>query len=345
MGVKTQRIQVAGMQCGGCEDIICAAVEALPGIVKVRASYTRQTVEVSFDSKQIQMRQIYQAIIDKGYLVNPPKSGAVTVLKAMLGFLILLIVVGGVAMWGKSQMPAVMQMINPQAGYAMLFGIGFLTDFHCIGMCGSFVVGYTDPARSKARQMLSHLSYGVGKAVSYTSLGAGFGLLGAVIAITPQMRGGAALAASVFLVLYGLKMLNVFDFLRRFTLRLPSSVNRQLNDGIRKQRSALVTGLLSGLLLGGGPLQAMYIMAAGSGDPQQGAMILLMFSLGTLLPLWGFGLFATFLSANAMRQLVRVSGVLVLAMGVMMAQRGWHMLQTGQAMAMPMPMAHGMMKH
>jgi hypothetical protein len=46
-----------------------------------------------------------------------------------------------------------------------------------------------------------------------------------------------------------------------------------------------------------------------------------------------------------MHQLVRVSGVLVIAMGVMMAQRGWHMLQTGQAMTMPMsqPMSNNMM--
>lgn len=343
MSKKTQHLRVEGMQCSGCEDIICDAVNALPGILNVKASYTRQTVDVSFDSEKIALPQIGQAIVDKGYLLNPPKSPALKIIKALLGFLLLLVVVGGVTLWGKSQMPAVMQMINPQAGYAMLFGIGFLTGFHCIGMCGSFVVGYTDPSRSKPRQILSHLSYGFGKAVSYTGLGAGFGWLGAVIAITPQIRGGAALAASVFLVIYGLKMLNVFAFLHRFTLRLPGSVKRQIHEGIRKQHNALVTGLLSGLLLGCGPLQAMYIMAAGSGDPQQGAMILLMFSLGTLLPLWGFGLFATLLSANAMRQLVRVSGILVIAMGAMMAQRGWHMLQTGQAMAMPMP--HAAMMH
>ena len=343
MSIKHQKIKVDGMQCTGCEDIIVEAVGNLQGVRQVVASYTRQTVDVSYDVEKIQLAQISQAIVDKGYSVNPSQSRSSRVLRAVMAFCVLLLVVGGVTMWGKSQMPAVMQMINPQAGYAMLFGIGFLTGFHCIGMCGSFVVGYTDISRSRARQVLGHLSYGLGKALSYTSLGAAFGLLGATIAITPQIRSIAALAASVFLVVYGLKMLNVFAFLRYFTLRLPGSVNRQINAGIRKQHNALITGLLSGLLLGCGPLQAMYIMAAGSGDPQQGAMILLMFSLGTLLPLWSFGLFATLLSANAMRQLVRVSGILVIAMGVMMGQRGWHMLQTGQAMTMPHTMSQPMM--
>lgn len=338
MATQHKHFKVDGMQCAGCEDIIIEAVEQLPGVERVSASYTRQVVDVVYDGNLVEFAAIQQAIGDKGYVVNPPGVRSWQVLRSVLVFLILFGVVGGVAFWGKNQMPAAMQMMTPGAGYAVLFGIGFLTGFHCIGMCGSFVVAYTDASRSKFRQMLAHLSYGAGKVVSYTTLGAGFGLLGATIAITPQIRGVTALAASVFLVLYGLRMLNVFGFLRRFTLRLPGSLNRRINAGMRKQRNALATGLWSGLLLGCGPLQAMYIMAAGSGDPWQGGMILLMFSLGTLLPLWGFGLFATLLSANTMRQLVRVSGVLVIAMGVMMAQRGWQMLKPGHAMKMPQTM-------
>jgi sulfite exporter TauE/SafE/copper chaperone CopZ len=345
MAVKTRRIHVDGMQCAGCEDIICDAIRVLPGIANVCSSYADQTVDVSFDSARVTLRQINQVIEGSGYNINPRKSRPLTLLKTLLAFAILFAIVGGVTFWGKSQMPAVMQMIKPQASYAILFGIGFLTGFHCIGMCGSFVVAYTDSGISRSRQLLSHLSYGVGKVISYTVLGAGFGLLGAAIAITPQIRAIAALAASLFLLIYGLKMLNVFAFLRRFTLRIPSSLNRQINDGIRKQRKPLRTGLMSGLLLGCGPLQAMYVMAAGSGDPVQGAMILLMFSVGTLLPLWGFGLFATLLSANASRYLVQVSGVLVIAMAAMMAQRGWQMLKTGQTMAMPHAIPHSKMMH
>jgi len=340
MTIKNQQLKVEGMQCTGCEDIICEAINTLPGINEVKADYSKGSVSVSFDPKQVRLEQIGQIITDKGYEVSPPKSRALNVLRTILAFVLLLLIVGGVTYWGKSQMPAVMQMITPKAGYVILLGIGFLTGFHCIGMCGSFVVSYTNPNHSKPRQMLSHLGYGFGKVISYTTIGAGFGLLGAAIAITPQIRGIAALAASLFLVVYGMRMLNVFDFLRRFVLRLPRSFNHQVTDGMRKQRNALVTGLLSGLLLGCGPLQAMYIMAAGTGDPQQGAMILLMFSLGTLLPLWGFGMFATLLSSNAMRQLVKVSGLLVIIMGVMMAQRGMMFLKGGQ---MKMPMTHDSM--
>jgi uncharacterized protein len=306
-------------------------VSALPGVRDVKASYNKATVDVEYDESLIDDIRIRQCIEGKGYAVETVATPMTVHIKRALIFLLLLVVVGGVAFWGKSQMPAVMQQIKPQMDMAVLLGIGFLTGFHCIGMCGSFVVAYTDPNKSKARQLLAHLSYAFGKTLSYTTFGAGFGLLGASIAITPQIRGGVALAASVFLLIYGLKMLNLFAVLRRFTLRMPKSVNRAVADELRKPpRSALRTGLLTGLLLGCGPLQAMYVMAAGSGDPYQGGLILMLFSLGTLIPLLGFGMFATLLSHAAMRQMVRVSGVLVILMGVMMFQRGMMMLKGGQ---------------
>jgi len=333
-----EKIEIEGMHCVGCEDILKQALGGITGVESVNASYGAQTVEVVYDNTKTHRADIERVIVAKGYGIKTTQaSGDVwRRVKHFILFLLLLVVVGGIAFWGKSQMPGVMQQIQPQMSYAVLLGIGFLTGFHCIGMCGGFVVGYTDPAKSKARQLLAHLSYAFGKTLSYTVLGAGFGLLGASIAITPQIRGAVALAASLFLLIYGLKMLNVFAFLRRFTLRMPKTVNRAIADELRKPpRSALRTGLLTGLLLGCGPLQAMYVMAAGSGDPFQGGMILLMFGLGTLLPLLGFGVFASLLSHTAMRQMVQVSGILVIAMGVMMAQRGLMMLKASHMPTTP----------
>jgi len=344
MAVGNKHLKIDGMHCTGCEDIISQAVGVLPGVRHVKASYRKAAVDVEFDEALVDEAKIRECIEAKGYVVEAGSVSTTGKIKRGLIFLVLLVLVGGVAFWGKSQMPGVMQQIKPQMSYAVLLGIGFLTGFHCIGMCGGFVVAYTDPASSKTRQLLAHLNYAFGKTLSYTVLGAGFGLLGATIAITPQIRGGVALAASVFLLIYGLKMLNVFGFLRGFSLRMPKTVNRAVAGELRKpSRSALRTGLLSGLLLGCGPLQAMYVMAAGSGDPFQGGMILLMFGLGTLVPLLGFGLFASALSHASMRQMVRVSGILVIAMGAMMAQRGIAMLKTGQTSAMPhqtMPQQH-----
>lgn len=330
MTSQISQLKIEGMHCQGCEASIIESVKTLPGIYNAKASYLTQSVDVEYDDDLVDEIRIRQTIELKGYGVIECDSGWKAKLRRLSVFLLLLGLVGGVAFWGKSLMPDVMQKITPNMSHALLLSIGFLTGFHCIGMCGGFVVGYTNNRLSKSRQLLSHLSYGFGKTLSYAALGAGFGALGATMAITPQIRGMAALAASIFLVLYGLKMLNVFSVLRWFTLRMPMVVNRQLSVGLRKQHSPFLTGLLSGLLLGCGPLQAMYVMALGSGDAGQGAMMLMLFGLGTLLPLLGFGMFATFLSPIMMRQLVGVSGILVIAMGVMMAQRGLKIIRTNQ---------------
>lgn len=340
MTLKTQHLKIEGMHCVGCEETISEAILALAGVKSVNASYIKEVVEIEYDPVLLDMEVILDAITNKGYaVVKPTGSGRMIKLRQFALFLLLMVLVGSVVFWGKSQMPVVMQMMQPHMDYVLLLGVGFLTGFHCIGMCGALVVGYTNPNLSKGRQLLGHLSYGFAKTLSYSSLGAGFGLLGAAIAITPQIRGIAGLAASLFLLLYGLKMLNVFSALRRFTLRLPKGANQQIASQLRTHRSPFATGLFSGLLLGCGPLQAMYVMAAGSGDPQQGGLILMMFGLGTLIPLLGFGVFATLISPAIMRQLVRVSGVLVIIMGLMMAQRGWHLLYGGEAMAMQHPMS------
>jgi sulfite exporter TauE/SafE len=170
--------------------------------------------------------------------------------------------------------------------------------------------------------------YAAGKTASYAGIGGIMGLLGSIMTFTPYMRGAINLAASIFVIIYGLKMLDVFPSLRRFILRLPHFITKGVANELRDQRSPLAIGLLNGFMLGCGPLQARYIMAAGTGSPQEGAAMLFFFGLGTLLPLLSFGLIASSVPRSIMRQLVMASAVLVIAMGLMMANRGLKLIGT-----------------
>jgi sulfite exporter TauE/SafE/copper chaperone CopZ len=329
---KRIRLHIQDMHCAGCEQTIEEALARLPGVERVKASYPKAMAEVEFDDTLIREPAIRQTIEEKGYRVadTPKRSLGRHALNGLF-FILLLAAVGGVAFWGKSLMPGLMKQMSAQLGYTMLLSIGFFTGFHCIGMCGGFVVGYSTALGPRSPWAIAgaHLQYALGKTSSYAVIGAGFGLLGALITFTPYLRGVAALAASVFLLLYGLKMLSVFAFLRHFALRLPHAVARGVAHEARRQRRPLVIGLLNGLMLGCGPLQAMYIMAAGTGSPKEGAAILLFFGLGTLLPLLGFGVFASVLSRRVMHTLVHVSGILIIVMGLMMADRGLKLTGSG----------------
>jgi sulfite exporter TauE/SafE len=240
-------------------------------------------------------------------------------------FLALLVLVGGIALWGKSLMPGLMKQFDARLGYGVIFTVGFITGFHCIGMCGGFMMNYIQGVKGRGRRAVffAHLSYALGKNISYALLGAVFGALGAVLTVTPQMRGIAALVAGIFLVLYGLSMLKLFPKFRLPSLHSKSgTVTQKIYQDLKPRRSPFIIGILSGFLLGCGPLQAMYIMAIGTADPLKGALLLLCFGTGTLIPLLTFGTFASALSAKTQNQLLVVSGMLVILMGLMMIDRG-----------------------
>jgi len=171
--------------------------------------------------------------------------------------------------------------------------------------------------------------YGIGKVLSYTIIGGLFGLLGSIISFTPLMRGVAGIIAGAFLVIFGLNMLNVFPALRKIRLRTPDFIARFVGKETRESSSPLVIGLLNGLMIACGPLQAMYIMAAGTGSMIEGAKILFIFALGTLPVMLGFGYLTSFISSKMTQKILNASGVIVIILGLIMLNRGLALSGTG----------------
>ncbi|MCF7988591.1 MAG: sulfite exporter TauE/SafE family protein [Methylovulum sp.] len=315
------------MHCAGCEAVINTAVKELSGIDTVSADHIAKKVQVRFDDALTSPSTILACIESKGYSygLQVEKVSWHPHLKQIAVFLVLLALVGGIAFWGKSLMPGLMRQFDASLGYGVILTVGFLTGFHCIGMCGGFVVNYTQGVQGRGRRAIffAHLSYALGKNLSYALLGAVFGAFGAILTITPYMRGIVALVGGLFLVLFGLNMLKLFPKFRLPSLRSKSgTVTQRIYQDIKPRRNPFSIGFLSGFLLGCGPLQAMYIMALGTADPLKGSLLLLCFGTGTLIPLLTFGAFASALSGKTQNQLLVVSGILVILMGVMMIDRG-----------------------
>lgn len=81
-------------------------------------------------------------------------------------------------------------------------------------------------------------------------------------------------------------------------------------------------GLLNGLMIACGPLQAIYILAAGTGSPLEGAKLLFIFALGTLPVMIGFGYLTTVVSHKITARLLQASGIIVLVLGLVMLNQG-----------------------
>ncbi|MGR9115949.1 MAG: urease accessory protein UreH domain-containing protein [Gammaproteobacteria bacterium] len=248
-------------------------------------------------------------------------------------FMIMLALMGiGFILWLDSWFMdhADMPKFSRDMSYALLVLVGFLTSFHCVGMCGPLILGYAANNADKGNKSYgTHLLYGIGKTLSYTVIGAMFGAFGAIVAFTPYTQGAVGIAAGVFLILFGLHMLEVFPALSHFQFKTPAFVIRFVGKEYRKHSNPLVIGLLNGLMIICGPLQAMYVMAAGSGSWSGGAAILFFFGIGTLPLLLGFGFLTSLLSKNLTPKLLKASGVIVMALGAIMLNRGLAIAGTG----------------
>ncbi|NYZ76372.1 sulfite exporter TauE/SafE family protein [Candidatus Micrarchaeota archaeon] len=312
-------LNVEGMHCSSCKTIVEDAVRHVKGVKNAKVDLNSRTLEMEYKDEAT-LREVERKLEEKGYSLRKESAGiGLGSLFIALGIAILL--VSAFLLIGKSNESFF--NITANASFPLLVFVGFLTGFHCIGMCGGFVLSYTGKCASEGKSNLSsHSQYGAGKLASYTAIGALFGLLGSFIAFTVELRAAIALLAGAFLVMYGINMIGIIPQLRRVRIPTPQFLTKFTRKQGEKQHAPLFIGLLNGLFIACGPLQAMYLLAAGSGSPVWGASALFAFGLGTLPPLLGFGAVASYLSNSFKRSLVKFSGVFVIILGLLMANNG-----------------------
>ena len=194
----------------------------------------------------------------------------------------------------------------PELSLYAAFLTGLLGGAHCVGMCGGIVAAVS--LQTGGRQPFAfHIAYSVGRIASYAVAGALAGLIGSAAflsgALFPLQQGLYVLAQAV-LILLGLYLAG----LSRSVLvleRAGGGLWRRLQPllarvmPIRSLSQALAAGALWGWLPCG-LVYSVLIAALAAGGAGRGALLLLLFGLGTLPNLLLMGW-----AANALRELVR----------------------------------------
>lgn len=328
-------LQVDGMSCTSCELRIENALEKLDGVLEVEAFAGSSKVYVTYDANLVTLAEVIETIEALDYTVrNKPGSAAgpptnqraagdtLTVNQLLgLGIILLAVYVMVNNTVGFNFIPEV----NEYMGYGLLFLVGVLTSLHCIAMCGginlsqSLTAKADDPANRFAL-FLPSLLYNTGRVTSYTIIGGIAGALGSVISFSGAAKGFVAIVAGVFMVLMGLNMLNIFPGLKSLMPRMPKFLGRKIQRG-GQHYGPFYVGLLNGFMPCG-PLQAMQLYALGTGSFLAGATSMFMFSLGTVPLMFGLGAVSSLLSSKFTHKMMKASAVLVIALGLVMANRG-----------------------
>jgi sulfite exporter TauE/SafE/copper chaperone CopZ/plastocyanin len=334
----TAELYIGGMTCINCQTRIQKVLESTRGVQEVEVSYASSSMQISYDSSILNQKQIAKLLQKSGYsLLNKQELDAqkqklVGVGVAVLaGFLIFNAL-------GLNSLAGEFPLAEQGMGLGMLFVIGLLTSIHCVAMCGGINISQCIPAvvnssnpttsstshakKSKGQsKFLPSLSYNLGRVISYTLIGALVGLLGSAIAINDDFKGVIQIIAGIFMVIMALSMLGIIPNLSRFTPHLPAPL-ANLIQGIGRGKSPLIIGLLNGLMPCG-PLQAMQLYALSTASPVEGALSMLVFSLGTVPLMFGLGLLSSVLTERFTKKLMVTGASLVMLLGLFMLSNGW----------------------
>jgi uncharacterized protein len=205
---------------------------------------------------------------------------------------------------------------------AAAFVAGLLGGVHCIGMCGGIVGTLALEARGSA--LARQLAYNAGRIAAYALAGTFAGLAGSLV-----HGGGAWLSAqlamffvaNVVMVLLGLYVAGW----GRAVLRVEAAglpLWRRIEPLARRllpvdsTAKALGAGIAWGWIPCG-LVYSMLVLAAASGSPAGGALVMALFGLGTLPNLLAAGMAAQRLVALRRAPWIRrTAGVLIIGLGI-----------------------------
>ena len=320
MTTAVLELNVSGMICRACEDAIADALLHTRGVISAQAHYWRSRVTITYDPDIVTEDTLRQVLTNAGYPPGAHGMGGVVVDLICLALV-------GVLYWGLPKLLMLVQVpaLAENASLGLVFLVGLLTSTHCIGMCGGILLAQTTDAHGvtghSKRGLIASAAYNGGRVVSYTAVGAVCGALGAVITYTPNIKSMVFTVAGALVLLIGLRMAGILPGLRPSETELPGACSLNARTRRRFAGQPLIIGLLTGVMPCGA-LSAMWLYAMSSGSAVRGALVMLVFSLGTVPLLFLFGALQSFLPRGWMKYIVKGSAVLVVTLGLSMLVKG-----------------------
>jgi uncharacterized protein len=202
--------------------------------------------------------------------------------------------------------------------------LGLLGSMHCAGMCGPIAIAVPLNNTSWFTRISGGLVYNIGRIITYGILGLIFGFAGKGLSMGGLQQWasvgiGVIMIISVLLPLAGNAGKKVREFTDKFTFRLKKSFGKLLS--VRTYSSLFTIGLLNGFL----PCGLVYIALAGAilmTGPQNGALYMVIFGLGTIPVMLGIALAGNLISLKFRRKANRIIPYFIVLLGLLFILRG-----------------------
>ena len=315
---------VKGMHCASCELLIEKKLSALKEIKSVEASADKGRVFVVYKGGRPSTDRLNKFFRKENYLFFDQPVGtagekeesdfftiAGTALFVIIGFFII-----------KNSGLAGLINVNSTSSLPMFFLLGLLAGVSsCAALVGGLILSMSKQwndlypgENSKSKKIQPHLMFNIGRIVSYAFLGGIIGAIGSKFQISLTFTSVLIVVVSVMMFFLALQMLGVKAF-RKFQFTVPKFITRRIADETKFQGKYMpfLMGALTFFLPCGFTITAQGL-ALISGNPIQGALIMLFFALGTTPVLLTIGLSSVKFSQkpHLANKFLKVAGVLVL---------------------------------
>ncbi|MDA3907380.1 MAG: sulfite exporter TauE/SafE family protein [Bacteroidales bacterium] len=202
--------------------------------------------------------------------------------------------------------------------------LGLMGSFHCVGMCGPIALALPLNNKNWFTRIFGSLLYNVGRAITYSLMGAVFGILGEGLQLGGFQRWISVLMGSVMVLAVVFPALfrgsgKMDKYLYGYNARLKNRFGVLFTQ--RSYSSLLIIGLLNGLL----PCGLVYMALAGAiatGGVASGALFMFIFGLGTLPMLLLLSLAGNVVTGSFKSSINKIIPYVIVIIGILFILRG-----------------------
>lgn len=320
--MKKYTLHVSGTHCASCKILIEDILKEQDFIGSARVDLKRETVDIETESEK-SIDEIAGILTDKikphGYKLaieknKEAKKSDDAIWKAVpLGLIFLLL-------FFVMQKSGILNIgiggeVTPQTGFL----IGLIASVSsCLAVVGGLVLSLSAKiSEDKVSDTKTFILFHAGRLASFAVLGGVLGALGKVIAINFTFTAILGIIASLVMLFLGFNLLGIFS---KNKVALSAGFFQKINLALRKIEHKTAAPVVVGFatfFLPCGFTQAMQVAALSSGSFEAGAMLMLVFALGTLpvLALLSFGS-ASFAHSKHAPLFFKSAGVVVVGLGL-----------------------------
>lgn len=339
---KKLKFKIHGTHCSACEVLIERKFKNIDGVEKVSVNHADGRAVV-YCSRQPDLEVLNQAVKDDGYTVSwwqeqtPAKSAPVTGSRGrdylQIGGIFLALMIVYVILKRFDLIPKGLTVADNMS-YGLAFMIGLVAAVStCIAVTGGLLLAvaakYNERhANMSGRQKFKpHIYFNLGRVASYTVFGGLLGAVGSIFTFSPRATGFLTIIASLVMIILGFQLLKLFPGLQKFHPKMPKFLAHRVHDIATKDSKAAPFFLGAGtFFLPCGFTQALQLYVLSQGEAVNGALIMMFFALGTLPALLSLSAISSFARGNFQRHFLKVSGVLVIMVGLFSLNGGLNLV-------------------